>query len=248
MLTPVMQWSGGGINPLYDNDWAVDNVAMPGGRTFKAGQVLGFVAGTGAPVSEIQTITINYTPTGGSFYLIYGTIVIGPIAFNATAAAVATAINAALGTNTVVGGGGPLPGTPVTATFQNEAAGMAHIAMIPSSQLTGGTPGTIAVTRSTPGKPAGGYYDAYVDTVIDPARRIARYDVTANQFGNVTIGQTDLAGMGGIANRAVPTYFKGYFRCSDLIGLDAAGVVDLGKLINGTAFTDSGAVLCVTGA
>jgi hypothetical protein len=248
MLTPVLTYSGGGINPLYDNDFAVDNIAVVYGKSYGKGQVMGFVAGTGTAVAEIQTITINYTPTGGSFYLIYGTLVIGPIAFNATAAAVATAVNAVLGAGTVTGGGGPLPGTPVTLTFNGDAAGAAHIAMVPSSQLTGGTPGTIAVTRSTPGKPAGGYYDTYADGVIDPARRILRYDTAVNQFGNVTIGQQDMASFGGIASHAVPAYFKGYFRCSDIVGLDANGVIDLGKLINGSTITDANAILCVTGA
>jgi hypothetical protein len=252
MLTPVATYNGGGINPVYDKGIAAcDNVAMAAGTSLRAGTVLGLVTGSGTPVNEIQTITITGAPTGGTFTLWYAGIMIGPIAYNATAAIVRDAVNAVLGAGTVTGAGGALPGTPVTLTFTGEAAGQAHVQMTTSHSLTGGASPAVAVTRSTPGKPAGGYFAAYNDAAADGsqvARGVLRYDSTTNVFGMVTTGQSDMAGYGGATSRAVPRWYKGYFRCRDLIGLDANGVGDMGHLINAAAYSESQAILCIRGA
>jgi hypothetical protein len=252
MLSPVMQYTGGGINPLYDNDWGIDNIAIAGGSMYKAGQCMGLVPGTGTAVAEVQTITITGTPTGGTFTLIYGGYLItAPIAYNATAAQVVAAINAAAGATVVSATGGPLPGTAVVLTFINEAGAMAHSLLIAVNNLTGGASPAVTPTRTTAGKPAGGYFKNYDDAASDGSqtmRRILKFDVSIDILGNVTAGQGNMGGFGGVANRAVPAFYKGYFRCSDLIGLDANGVTDVGKLINAAAYTESQAVLCMTGA
>lgn len=259
MLLPTSQYTGGGINPLYYTPGDTDNIAIQGGTIIPQGTAMGLVTGTGSPVNEVQTITITGTPTGGTFTLLFGSIIIGPIAFNATAAQVATAINAALGaagypatSQPVTTGGGALPGTPVTVTFQGDAAGMSQTLMTALGAFSGGATPAVAVTRSTAGMPTGGYWRAYASGNSDGsqvAKRILKYSVASNVFGNVTFGGLDMAGQLGVANRACPAYFKGYFRCSDLVGLDANAVTNaLGKLINGNAVTDANAILVLTGA
>jgi hypothetical protein len=71
--------------------------------------------------AEVQTLTATNTPTGGTFTLAFLGQVTAPIAFNATAAAVGTALNL-LSTITAAGGvgvptGGPVNTTPVIITF-----------------------------------------------------------------------------------------------------------------------------------
>src|SRR2546421_609250 len=68
----------------------------------------------GTGTSEVQSLSISGTPTGGSFALAYGGQVTAPIAYNASAATVQTALRAlaAIGSTGVNCTGGALPGTP----------------------------------------------------------------------------------------------------------------------------------------
>jgi hypothetical protein len=80
-------------------------------------QAAGFT-GSGA-ANEVQTITITGTPTGGTFYLIWNDAVTAPIAYNAAAAAVQTALNAlpgmTYGTNAIQSV--TITGAPAAGTF-----------------------------------------------------------------------------------------------------------------------------------
>lgn len=112
-----------------------------------------------AAVSEVQTVTITGTPTGGSFRLGVripggGVEETGNIAYNAAAAAVDTALEGlpSIGAGDVTCAGGALPGTPVTVTFSGALAGTdpAQI-IVTDDSLTGGTTPAVAVTTTTPG-------------------------------------------------------------------------------------------------
>jgi len=109
-------------------------------------------------VNEVQTIPAA-TATGGTFTLSYAilgnTYTTAPIAYNATAAAVLTAIQAALpaqygGTN-IVATGGPVNTTPITLTYSgvNTARQPIPLPTVNGTALTGGT--LAAPTRTTPG-------------------------------------------------------------------------------------------------
>jgi hypothetical protein len=119
--------------------------------------VLQFLSGgnviTSGGTNEIQTITITGTPTGGSFTLTLDGKTTAQIAYNATSAQVKTALAALsnIAANDITTSGGPLPGTPVTVTFQGNYAGSNVSQMTSASSLTGGTSPTVAVTTSTPG-------------------------------------------------------------------------------------------------
>lgn len=102
----------------------------------------------------VQTITIGGTPTGGTFTLAYQGQVTAPIAYNAAASAVQSALRAlsTIGGANVTCTGGALPGAAVTCTFSgslvNETVPLiaANIA-----GLTGGSPTiTIANASGTP--------------------------------------------------------------------------------------------------
>lgn len=104
--------------------------------------------------SEVQTITVTGGPTGGNFTLTFSGQTTGTIAYNATAGAVQTALEALSNVNPgdVVCAGGPLPGTPVTVTFSGQYAGT-DVALITDvdAGLTGGTTPAVTVTTTTPG-------------------------------------------------------------------------------------------------
>lgn len=110
----------------------------------------------GAPVAgtnEVQTVATTGTPTGGTFRLRFKGQVTAPIAFNAAAAAIISALEAlaTVGAGNVAGGGGPLP-TGVTVTFQNALGRLAvPLLVLHENLLTGGTTPTVTIAETTPG-------------------------------------------------------------------------------------------------
>lgn len=107
-------------------------------------------------VSEIQSIAISGAPTGGSFTLSFMSVQTAPIAWNATATAVAAALSSlpGIGSGGVTATGGPLPTTPVVVTFAGANAQSAQpLILAPASgqSFTAGTSPAVAVTRTTPG-------------------------------------------------------------------------------------------------
>ncbi len=115
---------------------------------------------TGGPTNEVQTVTITGTPTGGTFTLTYEGQTTTALAYNATASAVDTALEALsnIGVGDVTVTGGPAPGTPFTVTFTGALAGGNRSQMTANGSFTGGTTPAIAVTTTTPG--LGVLYDA----------------------------------------------------------------------------------------
>ncbi len=107
----------------------------------------------GGNTSEIQTVTITGTPTGGTFTLTLDGETTAAIAYNAAASAVQTALenlsNVDPGDVTVTGG--PGPGTPYSVTFGGARVGANVPQMTASGSFTGGTSPAVAVTTATGG-------------------------------------------------------------------------------------------------
>lgn len=127
--------------------------------------VIALTAGAGA--DDVQTISETGPPTAGTFTLTLDTTDSGgssqtsaPIAYNATAAAVQAALTGMsnIGAGNVTCSGGPLPGTPVVATFGGALAD--ELVPVMTAQSAGLTGGTAAVAHTTPGSPALNLYDA----------------------------------------------------------------------------------------
>jgi hypothetical protein len=123
-----------------------------GGHDMVESGVLSAASAVLGGANEQQTVTITGTPTGGTFTLTYAGATTAPIAFNAAATAVTTALEALpnIGPGNVVASGGPGPGTPYVVTFQNQLGRQNVAQMTAAHALTGGTP-AIAVTTTTPG-------------------------------------------------------------------------------------------------
>lgn len=229
------------LTPASPNGIKTGVLRLPGGINWAAGTVLGVV--TGAAASAVVRITFGGTVTAGStFRLIFGSEISDPVAYHGTAGTfvsnLQTAMDALFGAgNTVVSGTGPFD-----ITFQNQYANRAIALPTTASALTGTDP-TVAATLQTAGHPGSGLAAAYNDALSDGsqvARQLLMYATRTDSLGNVI---TDRPGN----YNSCETYTGGDFFCSDLVGLDAAAVTDLGRLINAPTIATSGAVLHVDG-
>ena len=108
-----------------------------------------------APVaSDVQTLSITGSPTGGTFTLTFNGQTTAAIAFNATAAQVQAALTAlsTIGPDNLACTGGPLPTTNVTITFVGSVAFAAQPPItVGNNALTGGTNPTPTVAHTTTG-------------------------------------------------------------------------------------------------
>jgi hypothetical protein len=131
--------------------FTLTNAATKDGTAWGKGpyNVVPSVGGT----NEVQSIAITGTPTGGTFTLTYGSETTAPIAYNASAANVQSALLAlsAFSAGDVVATGGPLPGTPVVLTFGGTLGRSNVVSLSATGSFTGGTTPSIAVTTTTPG-------------------------------------------------------------------------------------------------
>lgn len=105
----------------------------------------------GAGTNEVQTATITGAPTGGTFVLTFGDVATTDLAYNATAAAVQTALQAlpgiGAGNVTVTGSAGG----PYTVTFTGALGGQNVAQLTATGDFTGGTTPAISVATTTPG-------------------------------------------------------------------------------------------------
>jgi hypothetical protein len=144
------------VIPLYPGGKRI-HVNIPPGTTIVKGTVIAHITSS---ANAVQTISDTPTITAGTF-TISGTnplsgeaFTTADIAYNASAATVATAVQTALGHGgTVTGAGGALPGTDVTLTFSGAYAGRpVELMTVNNAGLTGGT---LAIAATTVGRSAG---------------------------------------------------------------------------------------------
>jgi hypothetical protein len=108
----------------------------------------------GALVSDVQTISVNGTPTAGTFQLAFGGQTSAPVPFNATAAQIHAALAGLsnVGPSGVVCTGGALPVANVTVTFAGPlAVGAQPVIAATGSTLTGAGSPTAKLTHTTTG-------------------------------------------------------------------------------------------------
>lgn len=86
---------------------------------------------------------------------------------------------------------------------------------------------------------ASGLYAAYNNgaaTGVETAVGALVYDINVGADGKVTYTTTSgqVGDLNGVTHEAAPIYTAGTFRTTDLVGLDAAAVTDLGRIVAGT--------------
>lgn len=189
---------GGGIV----GDLSVENGAINfviSGATTREGNQWGsgpYGVEMGNGTDEVQRATITGTPTGGTFTLTYAGQTTTPIAYNATPAAVQSALEALsnVGVGDIVVTGGPGPATPYTFTFQGGLADLDVALMTATGSFTGGTTPAIAITVITPG------VTAVPGTLFQPVSKTA-----ALRLQTTTVAPpTEAQGARPVLNKALP--------------------------------------------
>lgn len=103
-------------------------------------------------VTEVQTLTVTGTPTGGTFTLSYKGQTTAPIAYNASAATIQTELRKLTRLGAVTAAGGALPGAAVTITFTGKLANQdTPLITANGAALTGGSAPTASVAQTTKG-------------------------------------------------------------------------------------------------
>lgn len=138
-----------------------------------------------AGTSEVQTVTITGSPTGGTFTLTYSGQTTSGIAYNAAASAVQSALAALsnIGSGNVAVTGSA--GGPYTVTFQGSLAHTNVAQMTATSSLTGGTSPNVSVSTGT-----GGANAHYVNGYIPSGTAIGLVTATG-LFGPYDDGASD---------------------------------------------------------
>lgn len=141
------------VNPLGDNiiRGPARLLVAPITQAFpeKLEDVIWMPLTSGSYVPEIQTLSISGTPTGGFFTLSFLSVQTAHLAFGAAAADVQTALNDLPGIASVGGvtcSGGPMPGTPVVITFNDD--GVEPLILAQSTGLTGGSTPAASVAQT----------------------------------------------------------------------------------------------------
>lgn len=245
-LTASRTYAGEGLIPSRDpNDARIESAKLVPGE-YPKGTAVGLYA-TGAAQNEIQTATITGTPTGGTYRLALDGKPTAAIAFDATAAAVKAALEALanVGTDNV---GVSLSGAVYTITFQGALANQdIPLLTLYANALTGGSSPSVTLATTQIGRAAGAQWGAYNDALsngLQVCRGFVRYPTEVGLNG-VHAVNSSLFGECAEGKRSAPVYVAGtfYAAAANLPGLDAAGVADVGRLINGTLITDTGAEL-----
>jgi hypothetical protein len=189
--------------------------------------------------NDVQTMTVTGTPTGGTFKLSFNGQVTSAITYSQTDATLQANVQAAMDALPNVGAGNSAvvssgSGTSVAITFQGLLGNIEQAALtFFQNSLTGGSSPTASFARTTRGRAAGGLWVAYDDTRTDGggvARAVLSYAVVVDEQGRHTVG----GGEWGSGQLSAPVYFAGTFYTKELVGLDANGVADIGKLLTGT--------------
>lgn len=243
MLNPFRVIKRSRLQPIRNpQDARLIAVRLPGGVNYPAGTVLGERSST-TPADEVQTLTVSGTPTGGTFRIgvplqvgsVTPTIA---LAHNASAAVVQAALETILSVGNVTVS---LSGAVYTVTFIGDfAKSSIPLLTLFANALTGGSAPTVTPARGTSGTPGAGLFAAYDDALSDGtqiARAVLEHDCITDFSGRL------ITEYGSAGQLTVPAFQKGTFLASELPGLDANGVADLGKLLHGAAFNTTGAVI-----
>lgn len=242
-LTATRTYAGDGLVPSRDpNDARIESMRLAPGKYAKGTAIGIYTAGSAA--SEVQTVEVTGSPTGGTFRLAFDGKPTAALARNATAAVVQAALEALpnIGTGNVTV---TLASTTYTVTFGGDLANQVLPSLtLFSNNMTGGTSPSLTITETTAGRSAGLLAGAYDDAASDGrqvCRGFLKYPVEVATNGTHAV-QTSLFGeVVQDGKQSAPVYVAGTFLCSDLTGLDANGVADCGRLITGTAFNATGA-------
>lgn len=235
-VTAMNTFGAAMLVPVYPHEGQCINVALGASLTLAKGTVLGEIQ-----LSDVYSISTG-TQGSGTFTITVNGATTSALARNASAATIQTAVLAlssvGTGNATVVLASGT-PGTDAVYTLSliGTLKYRANTVTCDFSLLA--TPGLASLTHSITGQPLG-TYKAYNDSNSDgsqTAAGILQYDCATDSSGNITLGTASGGGNFQQTQKIAPMYINGAFYTSELTGLDANAVADLGRLIEGTVTT-----------
>jgi hypothetical protein len=241
---PINVYSGQKLMPCqYPDEAQMTAVLLPPGSTIARGTVLGELSAQ----NEIQRIDI-VNAGGGTFTATIGANTTPAQPYNVTAAALQTALRALAsvgGANITVSGNpagslGPGSAGQYVVTYIGTMAGAAQPLITLASSLTGNNPLAFVERLRAGGASAAGVYSPYASGNTDGsqvAKVLAMYDTNVDAAGNVTLSTlpTQFGDDHGGMELSAPVWVSGWFRCEDLVGLDATAIGNLGRLVEGSA-------------
>jgi hypothetical protein len=255
MPTQTKHFNVNGLVPAHSPDLARKRgVRLPVGTTIPQGTVLGDVT-TITPVSQVMTLTISGgSPTGFTGNIIFtcgAGALIGTLANAVTTIPTAAQMQAAFDSifgvgNTVV----TYASLVYTITFAGHLANCrigsnntAYGGTFSSTlTFTGGSSPSAAFATTTKGTCGVGQVDVYASGNSDgtqTAKGFLAYDQTSGSIGDLITEW----GSGGSPFSPTVMFIYGFFRCGDLIGMDANAVTTIGgRLSEGTDVTNADTV------
>jgi len=174
-----------------------------------AGQYMRYQgAGSGSAANEVQTVTVNGAPTGGTFTLGINGVNTDPIAYNASAADVEAALVATgqvRDADVTVGKASNV----YTITFSGELAGQNVPTLTQTSALTGGTTPSVAVGTTTQGTEGAQTILGVLATTHEFPDNLTHADAQSQMWNHGQVFRADRivdwATYGSAARTALPT-------------------------------------------
>ncbi len=236
MKQPTQTFTAGRLEPIWPLDGRTFAIALVANLSLKKGTVIGQVSSANA--SEVQSLAISGTPTGGTFTLTFGGLTTGALAFNSTASQVQAALQglASIGSGNVTCSGGALPGTAVTITFAGDLANQPQPLVVVSASLTGGTSPAAMVTRTTTGIAFGKWaaYNSGNSDGTQTAKAILAIDASTDAAGHITLGPKSGGGQWGETQASVPAFFRVLFSAGERTGFVSGGANAIGRILAGS--------------
>lgn len=206
--------------------------AVDSGAKFAKGTVLGCVGGAAANEawtitigSATGTVTFTFTCPAGVYQTTF--------AYNATPAAVKTALEVIFGTGNILTVTGTA-GTTYVVTFGGLLANRMMGGLVAMTATTANP----TLSRSA-GSCGAAQFAPYDNSAPGVARAVLKWDFSTDPQGARV---SDVRGTGQPAEASA--YTAGYFFVADLTGLDASAMSDPGfRLVTGAAITDTDAVI-----
>lgn len=242
-VAPAVNFALGGLQP-FGTRVDVHEVAVkiqPGITALAAGAVLGECT---TSADAVHTIACP-SATSGTFKLSFRGYTTSTLNFNSTASAIATALNAlpSIGASGVAGTGNApnnaSSGSVITwsgTLFAKTPVELPTITVVTTFDVA------LTIVSTTVGSQAG-YYGPYDDSAsngLQVAKALNKYLLSTDGAGNITFADSAVGEEFKQTRMSAPVYTAGEFRCEDLVqsgqgAIDANGVADLGRIVNGTS-------------
>lgn len=215
-IAPFRRYSASRVEPAMRPELAKpDAISLGISTTFAQGAWLAEVTGTNA----IQTVTVNNTPSAGTFTLTFNGYTTTPLAYNISAANMLIALQL-LPSIDLNGCTVTLSGSAYTITFTNQQGAMVQPVIMADGSLLIGAGASVTVVNTTPGVTgSNGLFVAYNSGASDGTQNpkcILAYAAQTDANGLITWGDGTQAMDNGTQETSILAWFGGIFDYKDV--------------------------------